>query len=160
MPNIYHPDFDEPREHPGFRARRARIGRQAGTRDLGVSLWEIPPGEASYPYHFHFAEEELIIVLAGTPKLRTPEGWRTLEEGEVVSFPVGEKGGHQLVNDGPEPARLLSVSTQRTEVVVYPDSGKVGAFEDRPDGEGMAKLFRVEDAVDYWEGEAPPEPPR
>jgi uncharacterized cupin superfamily protein len=159
MPNIYEPEFDEPRDHDGFRARRSRLGRQTGTRQLGASLWELPPGEAAYPYHYHLAEEELIIVLAGTPRLRTPEGWRRLKEGDLVSFPVGEEGAHQLMNDGPETARMLSISTQPgAEICVYPDSGKLGAYDDRLDGEGLAKLFRVDDAVDYWEGEEPPIP--
>jgi uncharacterized cupin superfamily protein len=156
MANIHKPDFDEPRDRDGFRAQRARIGRQAGTRDLGASLWEIPPGEAAYPYHYHLAEEELIVVLSGRLRLRTPEGWTSLDAGDVVSFPVGEKGGHQLVNDGTEPARVLALSTQKPDVVIYPDSGKLGAFERLPEGGGLYKLFRLADEVDYWEGESPP----
>jgi uncharacterized cupin superfamily protein len=157
MPNIYKPEFDEPREQEGFRVRRSRLGRQAGSRELGASLWELPPGQAAYPYHYHLAEEEMIVVLAGTLRLRTPGGWSTVEEGDVVSFPVGETGAHQLVNDGPETARMLSLSTQQgTEICIYPDSGKLGAYDDRPDGEGLAKLFRLDDAVDYWEGETRP----
>jgi uncharacterized cupin superfamily protein len=156
MANIYRPDFDEPRDRDGFRAQRARIGRQVGTRDLGTSLWEIPPGEAAYPYHYHLAEEELIVVLKGKLRLRTPDGWTSLEEGDVVSFPVGEEGGHQIVNDGAEPARVLAVSTQKPDVVIYPDSGKLGAFERIPEGGGLYKLFRLDDEVDYWEGETPP----
>jgi hypothetical protein len=50
MANIYAPDFDELREQPGFRSRRARIGRQTGSERIGLSLWELPPGEAAYPY--------------------------------------------------------------------------------------------------------------
>jgi len=38
-PNLDSPDFDEPRERDGFRCRRARIGRQAGSERLGASLW-------------------------------------------------------------------------------------------------------------------------
>jgi uncharacterized cupin superfamily protein len=98
MPNIFRPDFDEPREHPGFTRLRARIGRQAGSERIGASLWELPPGEAAYPYHYHLAEEELILVLSGRPSVRTPDGSRDLDEGEVVWFPVGEQGAHQLVN--------------------------------------------------------------
>jgi uncharacterized cupin superfamily protein len=156
MTNIYDPNLDEPRDRDGFRARRARIGRQIGTRDLGASLWEIPAGEAAYPYHYHLAEEELIVVLKGQLRLRTPEGWAQLDEGDVVSFRVGEEGGHQIVNDGAEPARVLAVSTQKPDVVIYPDSGKLGAFERVPDGGGLYKLFRMDDEVDYWEGEFPP----
>ena len=50
MPNINDPQFDEPREHDGFRSRRARIGYQLATERLGLSLWEVPPGEAAYPF--------------------------------------------------------------------------------------------------------------
>jgi len=56
MANINDPHFDEPREHPGFRCSRARLSRQAGSERLGLSLWELPPGEAAYPYHHHLAE--------------------------------------------------------------------------------------------------------
>lgn len=160
MPSIHNPDFDEPREHPGFVARRARVGRQLGTERLGVSLWELPPGEAAYPYHHHLVEEELVVVLAGRPSLRTPAGWREVETGEVLSFPSGEAGGHQLVNRTDEPVRFLAVSTSGVpDVVVYPDSGKLGAFERRPRGGGLHALFRLADAVDYYADEAPPAAP-
>ena len=156
-PSVAEPHFDEPREHPGFRARRARVGRQAGARQLGASVWEVPPGEAAYPYHWHHAEEELIVVLTGAPSLRTPEGWRELEEGEVVALPVGERGAHQLANRTGAPIRFLSVSTMPpAEIVHYPDSDKIGAYGDRHTGE-LRKLYRAGDDVDYYEGERGPE---
>jgi len=155
--NVNDPVFDEPREHRGFRCLRARVGRQAGSERLGLSLWELPPREAAYPYHHHLAEEELVLVLRGRPSLRTPDGWRELEEGEVVAFLRGECGGHQLVNRTEDTVRFLAFSTSgEPDVVIYPDSGKLGAFERLPEGGGLRKMFRVEDAVDYFEGEAPP----
>jgi uncharacterized cupin superfamily protein len=154
--SISRPDFDEPREHPGFTCRRSRLGRQAGSERTGLSLWEIPPGEAAYPYHWHLVEEELIVVLAGTPSLRSPDGWRELEEGEVVAFQVGEGGAHQIVNRTDAPVRFLSFSNQQPDIVVYPDSQKVATFERRADGGGIRKMFRIDDAVDYYEGETAP----
>jgi uncharacterized cupin superfamily protein len=152
--NINEPVFDEPREHPGFRALRARVSRQAGSERLGLSLWEVPPGEAAYPYHFHHGEEELVIVLEGTPSLRTPDGWSDLAPGEVVAFLRGEAGGHQLVNRSEETVRFLAFSTSgEPDLVVYPDSGKLGAFERLPDGGGLRALFRFTDSVDYHDGE-------
>ena len=97
--NIEKPNFDQPREQEGFRALRAGIDRQAGAERLGLSLWEVPPGQAAYPYHAHLTEEELVIVLAGRPSLRTAEGWRELEEGEAVSFKTGEQGAHRDAAD-------------------------------------------------------------
>jgi uncharacterized cupin superfamily protein len=154
--SIEEPLFDEQREQPGFLAHRARVSRQLGCELLGASLWEVPPGETAYPFHYHLAQEELLFVLRGRPLLRTPEGWRQLEQGEAVVFPVGERGAHQLVNRTQEPVRFLAISNQATDVVVYPDSDKVAAFECVPQGGGLRLMFRSADAVDYYEGEVPP----
>ena len=156
LPNIHDPIFDEPREYPGFRCSRARIGRQAGTQKLGVSLFQVPPGEAAYPYHWHVAEEELIVVLAGRPSLRTPEGWRDLKEGEVVSCLVGPDGAHQLVNRTDQPIRFLAASNQQPDIVIRPDSDTLSVAERRPEGGGFRYQFRVADAVGYIEGEQAP----
>jgi hypothetical protein len=86
-----------------------------------LSLWELPPGEAAYPYHYHLAEEELVLVLEGQPSLRTPDGWRVLQEGEVVPFLRGEQGGHQLVNRTEDTVRFLAFSTNgEPDIVLYP----------------------------------------
>ncbi|HSZ69336.1 MAG TPA: cupin domain-containing protein [Solirubrobacteraceae bacterium] len=160
MANINDPNFDEPREHPGFRCRRARLSRHAGSERLGLSLWELPAGEAAYPYHHHLVEEELIVVLDGAPSLRTPQGWRELEEGEVVAFPRGEQGAHQLVNRTQRTVRFLSLSTSgEPDIVIYPDSGKLGAVERLPQGGGLWTMFRMADTVDYYDGEQPPRIP-
>jgi uncharacterized cupin superfamily protein len=159
MPNVFEPHFDELREHPGFDCRRARLGRQAGSRRLGASVWHVPPGEAAYPYHFHFTEEELLFVLSGTPSLRTPTGWRDLASGEAVAFLPGEAGAHQLLNRTDGDVRLLVVSTNgMPEICVYPDSDKLGVYDRRPEDGGLRALFRRSDAVDYYEGEQPPGP--
>lgn len=159
MPNLNEPEFDEPREQPGFRSLRARLSRQAGSERLGLSLWELPPGEAAYPYHHHLAEEELLLVLEGRPALRTPDGWRELDEGEVVAFPRGVDGAHQLLNRTDRTVRFLAFSTNgEPDIIVYPDSGKLGAAQRLPEGGGLHQMFRLADAVDYWDGERPPEP--
>jgi uncharacterized cupin superfamily protein len=155
--NIEKPNFDEPREREGFRAQRARISRQAGAERLGLSLWEVPPGQAAYPYHAHLTEEELVVVLSGTPSLRTPDGWRDLEQGEVVSFPRGEEGAHQIVNRTEGTVRFLAFSPNgEPDVVLQLDSGKVGAFERRPEGGGLRVWFRREDEREYYDGESAP----
>jgi len=157
VPNINRPDFDEPREAPGFRALRARLGYQLGCERLGLSLWELPAGEAAYPFHYHLAEEELLIVLAGRPSLRTSEGWRELQEGEVISFPAGERGAHQVHNRSEQPVRFLALSTNGDpDIAIYPDSHKLAASERRPQGCGLKAVFRLSDIVDYHDGEHPP----
>ena len=123
---------------------------------VGVSLWEVPAGQAAYPYHWHAAEEELLVILEGTPSLRTPTGWQDLAEGDVVSFPVGEEGAHQIANRGENPVRFLAVSNQQPDIVVRPDSGTIGVAERHPDGGGIHAHFRMGDQVEYLEGEEAP----
>ena len=157
MPNINDPVFDEPREQPGFRSLRARLSHQAGCERLGLSLWELPPHETAYPYHFHLAEEELLLVLDGRPSLRTPDGWRDLQQGEVVAFLRGEHGAHQIVNRTGDTVRFLAFSTSgEPDIVIRPDSGTLGAYERGPHGGGLRAVFRMADTVDYYEGEEPP----
>jgi uncharacterized cupin superfamily protein len=158
-PNLFDPHFDAENEVPGFRWRRARLGRQAGGERLGASLFELPPGEATFPYHAHSANEELLIVIAGRPRLRTPDGWRELAEGEVVNFPRGERGAHQVANRSGESVRVLIISEMNApEVNLYPDTGRVGAMQRAPGstGEGGAWYFTPGAETDYWEGEEPP----
>jgi uncharacterized cupin superfamily protein len=114
MPNLFDPDWDAERDEPPFRWRRARLGRQAGAQDLGASLFEIPPGAATFPLHAHFANEEMLLVLAGRPTLTSADGsTRELSSGDVVSCPAGRSGAHRLDNNGDEPARVLIVSTMK-----------------------------------------------
>ncbi len=161
--NVFDPELVSGSDDaPGFQSLGAAVGQQAGARHLGASLYELPPGEALCPYHWHEANEEMAIVLAGGPSVRTPDGWRELEAGEVVSFARGREGAHQLMNRGAEPARVLMLSEMNApELVVYPDSNKAGVRSQAPgsprtDDEILSR-FRFEDAVDYWEGERPPE---
>jgi uncharacterized cupin superfamily protein len=126
MPNIYEPDFDVEHDAPPYVWQRARLGRQAGSERLGASLFEVPPGAATFPLHVHLHNEELLVVVAGAPTLRTLQGERTLAPGEVVAFPAGHDGAHELRNDSQESVRLLVVSTMvAPEVNLFPDTNEL-----------------------------------
>ncbi|MQA75564.1 MAG: cupin domain-containing protein [Solirubrobacterales bacterium] len=160
--NVFDPAFGDRSERAGFAGRRARIGRQAGAEHLGGSLYELAPGSAPFPMHYHLGNEELLVVIAGEPSLRTPAGERRLAEGEVVAFPAGEGGAHQVVNRGEDPVRVLLVSEMNApDVVVRPESNKISAFGRAPGaaGEGFHDAYFRRDAVALWEGEAQPPPP-
>jgi uncharacterized cupin superfamily protein len=120
-------------------------------------VWEVLPGQAAYPYHYHLAEEELLIVLEGTPSLRGPHGWSELAAGDVVSLRRGPDGAHQLVNRTERVVRFIAVSTHGDpDIVIYPDSGKLGASERLPHGGGLSTMFRLAETVDYYDGEEAP----
>ena len=111
---------------PGWEQRTKRLLPPG--RDLGMSLYELPPGQTQVVYHFHHAWEELLVVLHGQPTLRTPAGERRLAEGEAVHFPVGPDGAHGLKNETDERVRILMASTLSSpEVAEYPDLGQITA---------------------------------
>ncbi len=132
---------------PGYRARMARFGSTIGAEQLGGSVYELDPGDSVCPYHYEHPDEEWLIVLAGTPTLRDPEGEHELAPGDAVCFPEGPDGAHKVTNRTESTVRILMLSTKSgTAVAVYPDSSKIGVW---PPG----KLFRLGQAVDYWDGE-------
>ncbi|SDL97880.1 Cupin domain-containing protein [Halogranum gelatinilyticum] len=138
--------------------RRKRLAAAAGGDRLGCSLYELPAGAKSWPFHYHTGNEEALYVLAGAGTLRLGDGSHPLRAGDYVALPAGETGGHRVINDGDDPLRYLAVSTMGDpDVTVYPDSGKVGVFAGSPpggDGERTVHgYFREDDAVSYWEGE-------
>jgi uncharacterized cupin superfamily protein len=97
---------------------------------LGASLYELDHGNFVV-YHAHHGSEELLIVLRGRPTLRTPDGERQLEEGEVVHFPAGPKGAHGLRNDTEETVRYIMAGTRvSSEVIEYPELRKVTGQSD------------------------------
>ena len=119
-------NFEEPVWDPDrFTGRHvAPVGAQAGARERAASVYELDPGAVGSPLHVHHANEELLLVLAGTPSLRGPDGTQRLSAGAVVAFPRGVAGAHSLVNRSDAPVRYLVVSTaNRPDVVEYPDIG-------------------------------------
>src|SRR5438309_84349 len=112
---------------------------------MGMSVYELPPGQAIGPYHFEWTDEEWLIVLAGRPTLRTPEGERTLDPGDTVCFPAGPDGAHHTRNDTDELVRVALLSTKNEfGIAEYPDSDKVGVWaggelvDERPGDHGLA----------------------
>ena len=129
----------------------ARFGRDVGSADSGATLYELPPGEAVCPYHYEYGEEEWALVVEGTPSVRTPEGTERLEPLDLVFFPKGPEGAHQIRNEGESPARILMWSTVvLPAATVYPDSDKVGVWTGNKADDVMV---RRDSAVDYFDGE-------
>ena len=100
--------WDEVPDWGGVGARRLD---RADACALGASVWELQPGGENWN-HLHHGSEEMIVVLRGTPTLRTPKGERVLAEGDVVVFPRGPEGAKEVRNEtdtaGSSTARTMS----------------------------------------------------
>lgn len=98
---------------PGFRARYRELGPLLGGELIGGSVYELDPGERLGPYHYDIGNEECLLVLAGTPTLRHPEGRDVLAVGDMVMFCDGPDGAHQLINESTAVARVVILPTKR-----------------------------------------------
>jgi uncharacterized cupin superfamily protein len=141
----------DPADPEGFRCGVARLGPQLGAQHTGASVYELPPGQALCPYHYEYGEEEWLLVLAGRPSVRVPEGVEQLEPFELVFFPTGPAGAHQVKNDTGEPVRVLMWSTVvHPTGTAYPDSDKVALWTgDKAEDVIVERSSRV----DYFHGE-------
>jgi len=138
----------------GWCKQARRLVRTPG-RWLSMSVYVLDAGQKHLPYHFHHGAEEILIVLEGTPTLRTPAGERVLENGEVVHFPRGADGAHQLWNATDQSVRFVVAAAGTTpELVEYPDTGKIAAMAKTPSQRGPAlwTMHLLDDAVGYWDG--------
>jgi uncharacterized cupin superfamily protein len=156
MANLHRASFAETPD--GLRA--ARLGEAAGCVELGMSFYELAPGDEMV-FHYHVQREELLVVLAGELNLRTATGWEVIPEGEVVAFPRGETGAHGYRNDSSAAVRVLMISEMTApNISVYPDENQVGIFDVGPRAERrFGALFNVSDAVSDYGGKAQIVPP-
>jgi len=130
---------------PDWGGLGARRVVRSASNALGASIWEFQPGSAQFVYHFHHGSEELLVVLRGTPTVRMHDGDRELAEGDVLPFPRGPEGGHQIRNDAEAIARVLIVSANADpDVAEYPETGKVAAIVG-----GQHRYYRTGDAVEH-----------
>jgi uncharacterized cupin superfamily protein len=154
MPKIINPDALEYKTNPSslndFRLKTLtpRLGELCNSKHFMFDIRQLDPGKYSFPYHFHRNAEELILILSGSLTLRTGEGLKIINKGELVFFEVGETSAHQLFNHDSIACTYLDIrTTPGIDVTEYPDSGKVNIFP-------FNYIFEKHTKVDYNKGEA------
>ncbi|NKB68763.1 MAG: cupin domain-containing protein [Candidatus Latescibacteria bacterium] len=134
----------------GFRWDTKDIDPLIGGRHLGYRLIRLPGGQATFPQHFHYFEEELFYILEGNCTLLGPRGSVTVEKGDFIACPPGPQSAHKFANNGDQPCVLLALSNVLPhDLAQYPDSDKILA---RP-LLGKGGIYRRGDSVDYWQDE-------
>jgi uncharacterized cupin superfamily protein len=139
----------DPRVRDGNRFLRTMIGQAVGAKLTGFSLYELPPGQAAWSYHYELNREEWVIVVAGEVVVRTPSDDRALRAGEIACFPPGEEGAHQVRNDSDVVARFAMPSSwAETYVAIRPDSNTALIV-----GPGFRRIVPLDEDLDYWDRE-------
>jgi uncharacterized cupin superfamily protein len=150
--NLFSAEVEVSSERPdGYRFAFARLGPRIGASLMGATVYDLLPGQSSFPYHYEYGCEEWLLVVAGRPTLRHPGGEDELEPGDLVCFPEGPEGAHKVTNGTEESVRVMILSTKsEPAVAVYPDSDKIGVW---PGNEADEIMIRRESDVDYWDRE-------
>jgi len=142
-----------------FRASRASVSGRLGATKLGYSVIRLEPGKRAWPYHSHYVIEEMFYVISGSGTLRHAGEEYPIRAGDFICSPADPEQAHQIINTSGDELVYIALSTQdHTDVFLYPDSGKYGAWHGDPNNPRAPGNFivfaRKEDGVDYWDGEA------
>jgi uncharacterized cupin superfamily protein len=141
-----------------FGLRRKSLSAVTQGKKLGCSLYEVPPGKRAWPYHYHAANEEGVYILEGEGTLRMDGKEIEVSKGDYITCPAGSMP-HQIINSSENTLKYLCFSTMiEPEVIVYPDSNKIGVFVGSAPGGSKEnrtfhKYLRGDAEVDYWDGE-------
>jgi uncharacterized cupin superfamily protein len=151
---------DMPTEHfvrgEKYESFTAGLSNGTAARKLSYCVDTVPPGKRACPYHMHYAQEELFIILEGEGTLRVAGEMLPIKAGDMITIPAGPEYPHHILNTSDKLLKYLSLSTNEyPEVCEYPDSGKYGVFPGTKVGTVMQgqRLHRAADDVDYWDGE-------
>jgi uncharacterized cupin superfamily protein len=131
----------------GHRFSARSVARDIGAKHTGFGLYELEPGESTWPYHFELGSEEWLLVVEGEVTLRTPQGEQTLRAGDVVCFPEGPEGAHAVRNDSDATARFAMPSVDEpTNAAIYPDTQSFVLH-----GPGFEHRAKLGEPTEYWQ---------
>lgn len=159
--NLDEVEFSDIEDNGYYTSKRAQFSDGIGARKLGYNLTELPPGKAQCPFHNHHGEEEMFLILEGEGELRFGAERYPIRKHDVIACPTGgPEVAHQIINTGTTRMRYLALSTvAEVDVCEYPDSDKIMLGAGPRIGPGLAKMFRSEDSVGYYDRESQ-EPPK
>ncbi len=148
--NLFDDVWKDGEERAGYASRERLVAEELGAKLWGGTIFELSPGERICPYHWHVGEEEWLLVVAGAPTLRTPDGERELRAWDVAVFPRGPEGAHEVRNDGDAVARVLLLSSLSDPEIV----GLSGQRQGRRVGRLVAERRRPRRAAESSRGES------
>lgn len=138
-------------EHGAYEYYKYEVVKPKKDGQCQISIYEIPPRKAAYPYHYHLKNEETFYIISGSGILETPNGNKIISAGDIIFCPALEKGSHRIINSSQDKMLVyLDFDTVNyPDIAYYPNSDKVGIIlKDEPN-----KFYKNSENVDYYEGE-------
>ncbi len=99
------------------------VAAAGGLTQFGANLVTLAPGSWSSQRHWHSAEDEMVVMLAGEAVLVEDGGETLLHAGDIATFRAGDANGHHLQNRTAEPVIFVAIGTDRPaqDECHYPD---------------------------------------
>lgn len=122
-----------------------------GESECSVDIYEIPPGKANYPYHYHESSEEIFYIISGEGIVETEEGDKKLKAGDVIVCPPSPSGAHRIKNIS-EKEKLVYIefdTISYPEVAHYPKTNALAVLY----AEAERNQFFKEDSKVSYEDE-------
>ncbi len=137
--------------HPAYEFDKFDVLSRNGGNQCAVSFYDIAPGKSNYPFHYHVDSEEIYYIISGKGIVETNEGDIPISVGSVIVCPAGEEGAHKITNTSDsETLTYIDIDTiPKTDMAVYPKTGKIGIFTN----DGFTKWYKKDTDVKYYEGE-------
>jgi uncharacterized cupin superfamily protein len=135
----------------GGRAKHLTYAAIGAKYRVGMLIEAPGPGQRLAPLHYHMREEEHALILEGEVTLLLGDERLSMQPGDYVCFPAGEKTGHSFLNSGNGSCRYLMIGARdAADVCVYPQSDKMAVTAlDEADS-----VFDLTARRRYWDGEA------
>jgi uncharacterized cupin superfamily protein len=86
-----------------------RLSPASGLTDFGVSHVVLKPGAWSSQRHWHYGEDEFLVMLSGEALLVEDDGQTLLRPGDCAAWPKGSTNGHHLRNQSDQDCAFIVV---------------------------------------------------
>jgi uncharacterized cupin superfamily protein len=114
-----------------------------GLTQFGAFVEELPPGSRSGHRHWHEAEDEMIVLLAGEAVL-VEDSEATVRAGDTACWPAGTAVGHRLDNRSDAPVRYLVIGTRHERDIIHYTDHDLITHKDGP-----ARRYVRRDGTEY-----------
>ncbi len=138
-------------EFEGYEYNKYEITQRKDFSQAYICFYEIMPGKASFPKHYHSYNTEAFYIIKGNGIIKTINSEINIKSGDVIVFPCGKAGTHKIINTS-KTDNLLYIdfdTTNSPDIVHYIDSDKIGIIEHNV----STTFYRNSDNVDYFENE-------
>ena len=136
---------------PGYRGQSAQLAPRFGASRLAMTVYDLPPGQAICPYHFHWGDEEWLVVVSGTPRFGRPTVNGRRSRGMSSASWWGRRARTGCTTRATTPSVALFSNKHEFGIIEYPDSDKIGVWGRRD--ESLDHVIRRSPDLDYWDGE-------